>query len=137
MKSETIAAAIKDALLRFQLPNFKCCGQTYDGASNMIGKKPGVAAETIEIEPKALACHCHSHSLNLSVKTTMEQCKLLKNVIGTVGEICILVKFSPKRERLLEEIKMTSVLKMMVIKDKCYISQVMSNSLDSKSNLLQ
>ena len=44
-------------------------------------------------ESKALATHCQNHSLNLSVKTTTQQCKLLKDVISTVGEICILVKY--------------------------------------------
>ena len=37
-------------------------------------------------------------------------------MIGTAGEICILVKFSSKRERLLEAIKVTSILKMMISK---------------------
>ena len=73
IKSETIVAAIKDALLRFQLHIFKCRGQTYNGVSNMMGKKSGVAAKIIEMKPKVLATHCHSHSLNLSVKTTTEQ----------------------------------------------------------------
>ena len=38
-----------------------------------------------------------------SVKTTTELCKLLKDLIGTVEQICILVKFSPERKRLLEK----------------------------------
>ena len=62
IKSETIVAAIKDALLRFQLHIFKCRGQTYNGVSNMMGKKSGVAAKIIEMKPKVLATHCHSHS---------------------------------------------------------------------------
>ena len=95
IKSETIVEAIKDALLRFQIPTFKWRGQTYDGASNMMGNKSGVAAKIIEMEPKAFATHCHSHSLNLSVKTTPGQCKILKDVKDTVGEVSILIKFSP------------------------------------------
>ena len=43
IKSETIVAAIKDALLRTQLSLDKCRGQCYDGASNTLGKKSGVA----------------------------------------------------------------------------------------------
>ena len=41
IKSETIALAIKDALVRMKLPLKNCRGQTYDGASNMLGKKSG------------------------------------------------------------------------------------------------
>ena len=49
--------------------------------------------------------HCHCHSLNSSVKSTTEQCKLLKDTLDTTCEICILVKYSPKREKLLGNIQ--------------------------------
>ena len=55
----------------------------------MIGKKSGIAAKISEMEPKALVTYCHSHSLNLRVKATTKECKLLRDVIGKVGEICI------------------------------------------------
>ena len=37
----------------------------------------------------------------LSVKDTTKQCRLLNDILGVVGEITILVKYSPKRENLL------------------------------------
>ena len=49
IKSERIVAAIKDALLRTQLSLGKCRGQCYDGASNMLGKKSGVATQISNI----------------------------------------------------------------------------------------
>ena len=42
IKSETIVKAIQDALVRFKLPFSKLRAQTYDGASNMMGRKSGV-----------------------------------------------------------------------------------------------
>ena len=39
IKSDTIVAAIKDSLLRFNLSLDSCRGQIYDGASNMLDKK--------------------------------------------------------------------------------------------------
>lgn len=105
IESMTIVTAIKDALIRFDLPISKCRGQTYDGASNMMGKKSGVATKIQEIEPKALITHCHCHSLNLSIKSTTQNCKLLKDTLDTIREICILVKYSPKRERILGNIQ--------------------------------
>ena len=39
----TIVQAITDALIRLNLPISRCRGQTYHGASNMVGKKLGVA----------------------------------------------------------------------------------------------
>ena len=41
----------------------------------------------------------------LSVKYVTSQSKILNNTMGTVTEICILVKYSPKRERMLGEIQ--------------------------------
>ena len=69
-----IVQAITDALIWLNI-----C-QTYDGASDMMGKKSGVAEEIIKLQPKALAKHCHCHSLNLSVKRTTEQCQLLTDI---------------------------------------------------------
>ena len=74
IQSKTIVQAITDPLIQLNLPISRCRG--HDGASNMMGKKSGVAAEIIKLEPKALATHCHCHSLNLSVKSTTEQCQL-------------------------------------------------------------
>ena len=105
IKSDTIVKVIKDALIRFCLPLKNLRGQTYDGASNMMGKKSGVATQIKAIQPKALATHCHGHSLNLAVKDVTQDVKILKNTMGTVGEICILVKFSPKREHMLGNIQ--------------------------------
>ena len=105
IKSKTIVSVIKDALIRMQLPLSNCRGQTYDGASNMLGKKSGVAALILEEQPKALPTHCHAHSLSLSVKDMCKNVKILNDTMGTVGEICILVKYSPKRENMLGEIK--------------------------------
>ena len=59
----TIVQAITDALIRLNLPISRCRGQTYDGASNMMGKKSSVAAEIIKLEPKAF---CYTLSLSLS-----------------------------------------------------------------------
>ena len=101
IKSDTIVNSIKDILLRLQLSLENCRGQTYDGASNMVGRKSGVATQITAIQPKALATHCHGHSVSLSVKDITSQYKLLRDTMGTVGEMTILVKFSPKRKKML------------------------------------
>ena len=105
IKSNTIVSAIKDALLRFDLPLNDFRGQTYDGASNMMGYKSGVAKQIKSIQPKALETHCHGHTLSLSVKDMTKQCKLMDDVIVNVSEITTLVKYSPKREKLLGSIQ--------------------------------
>ena len=94
--SDTIVHAIKDILLRLNLSLQNCRGQTYDGASNMMGKRSGVATQIQSLQPKAIITHCHGHSLSLAVKDLTSSCPVLSNTMGTAGEICILVKYSPK-----------------------------------------
>ena len=82
-----------------------CRGQTYDGASNMMGKRSGVSTQIKSEQPKATAVHCQGHSLNLAIKSLTKECDILNKTMGTVGEICVSVKFSPKREEMLGGIK--------------------------------
>ena len=63
--TETIVSAIKDVLLKLQLSLVNCRGQCYDGASNMMGHKTGVAKRIQDLQPKAYPAHCHGHSLSL------------------------------------------------------------------------
>ena len=52
--SDTIANEIKYSLTLFNLPLSDLRGQTYDGASNMLGKRSGVAAQIKRVQPKAI-----------------------------------------------------------------------------------
>ena len=107
IKSDTMVAAIRDVLLRTQISLGQYRGKCYDGASNMLGKKSGVAKQILDIQPKAVVTHCHCHSLNLSVKETTKQSKLLTDAMGVTGKIAVLVKHLPKREQWLESIKLS------------------------------
>ena len=73
-------------------------GHTFDGARDMLGYKSRVSKQISVDQPKALVTHCYGHSLNLSVKDLTKQCKLIDDVMATVGEITILVKYSHKRQ---------------------------------------
>ena len=103
--SETIESVLKDALIRLQLSLNECRGQCYDGASNMLGKKSGVATRIQNTQPKAFPTHCHCHSLSLSVKDTTKESKLLSGLMDVSREIVQLIKYSPKRENLLGVVK--------------------------------
>ena len=87
IKSITVVNAIKDILLRFNLSLQHCRGQTYDGASNMMEKKSGVATKLLVEQPVALVTHCQSHSLSLAVKDLTACCKILCDSLNTVREI--------------------------------------------------
>ena len=103
--AETIVSAVKDVLLKLQLPLANCRGQCNDGASNMLGHRTGVAKRIKDLPPKASLTHYHGHSLSLSVKDTTKNCTLLSDTMDTAKEVVTLVNFSPKRENLLGAIK--------------------------------
>lgn len=44
------------------------------------------------------------HSLSLSVTALNKDCDIWRDTMATVSEICLFVKYSPKRENLLEKI---------------------------------
>ena len=82
---------MKGVFIRCNLPISNLRGQTYDGASNMLGKKSGVATQIKLIQPKAVDNHFHGHSLSLSVKDTTKPSRLLGDVMGTMAEITALI----------------------------------------------
>ena len=93
--AESIVAAMKDVLLRLQIPLSKLHGQCYDGCSTMAGRKAGVAAVTQQEEGKAIFIHCYAHALNLSVSDTMKKFKVMKDSLDTCFELIKLIKWSP------------------------------------------
>ena len=66
IKRETLIRITKDILLRFQLSLKLCRGQCFDGTSNMLGKRSGVAIQIYKEQQRDTHAHCHS--LNLSIK---------------------------------------------------------------------
>lgn len=91
--------------MRLQLSLTKVRGQCYDGCSTMAGAKGGVAAKIQELQPKALFTHCYGHALNLSVNDTIKQSSIMRDCLDTCFEVVKLIKFSPKREAMLNLIK--------------------------------
>ena len=116
IKSATIVAVIKDILARYRLSLDALRGQCYDGESNMLGKSSGVAVQLQAIQPRAPYTHCHAHSLSLSVKDVTKSITILRDTMGTAGEIIILIKFSPKRENLLgKSSRILKALKRLIL----------------------
>ena len=103
--SDSLTKTIEDCLLRMNLSLNNCRGQCYDGASNMSGCKNGVSKQISDKEPKAIYTHCYGHALNLAVGDTMKQSKIMRDALDTTYEMSKLVKFSPKRDSLLEKLK--------------------------------
>ena len=68
----------------------------------MAGRIQGAAARITEQYPSAYYVHCGSHALNLCVVSACTV-QSVRNMHGTLEEICIFYQYSPKRQQLLEE----------------------------------
>ena len=103
--AESITSTIKTVLLRLGIPISKLRGQCYDGASTMAGACNDIAAKIQQLESKAVFTHCYRHALNLSVNDTVTKCNIMRDCLNTCYEIIKLIKFSPKRNTILNSIK--------------------------------
>ena len=96
--AETIVSMIKDVILWTNLRIGMCCGQRYDGASNISGSNSGVATKIASLERMALYRHCYGHVLNLATQDALRHV----NIMGdTLYEIMHLIKKSPKPEAII------------------------------------
>ncbi|XP_041453690.1 uncharacterized protein LOC121406885 [Lytechinus variegatus] len=71
----------------------------------MAGSRRGVAQQILSEAPEAHPTHCHGHALNLAVCDATKSSKLLSDALDITYELGKLIKFSPKRQGLLDQIK--------------------------------
>lgn len=109
-KARTLFETIKDVLIRCSLHLSNCIGQAYDGASNMSGVRNGVQALVKQESENCLYVHCFAHSLNLCVQEVTRQCDLLRNCMDFIYQLVRLIRFSPKRLNLFENVRKTIAL---------------------------
>ena len=103
--SQSILHELTKSMNDLHLDVHRMRGQCYDGASTMSGIKSGVAKLLIDMELRAIYTHCYGHALNLAASDTIKRCSLMKSTLDAIHEICKLVKSSPKRDALLQQIK--------------------------------
>ena len=103
--SVTLTAAIKDILICCILPLSNCRGQSYDGASNMMGHLRGVATRIQEEQPSAIKVHCLAHCLNLCLQSVSRKCQPIRNALDVTMELSKLILYSPKRYRIFQQCK--------------------------------
>jgi hypothetical protein len=104
-RANTLYSVIKDILIRCSLPIAQCRGQAFDGASNMSGIRNGVQALVKKEANRALYVHCLAHSLNLCVQGVSKKCDLVRNIMELIYELVQLIKFSPKRQALFDNLR--------------------------------
>ena len=108
--SNKLVATIEDVLLCMSLNLTRCRGQCYDGASNMVGCKNGVATQLLAKEKRAVLTHCYGHALNLAVGDSMKQSKVCRDALDTAYEISKLLRFSPKRHAAFDSIRFENLV---------------------------
>ena len=97
---------IHEVLKRLNISITKLSSQCYDGASAMSGCKAGVAKLILDEEPRAIYTHCYGHSLNLACNDTIKQCAIVRNAFDTANEITKLIKKTPRRDAILNRLKL-------------------------------
>ena len=105
IKSSTIVSVIKDIMIRFQLQFDKCRDPCYDRASNMLGKKSGVAMQIKELQSKLNTPTVMVTLFHSLLKKLQYDQKSWETLMGVAEEIVVLIKYSPKRENVLGCIK--------------------------------
>ena len=101
----TIVGILNDILLHMNLTLNNCCGQCYDGASNMAGSRSGVSTQLSSEEPHAVYTHCYGHALNLAVGYVMKKSRLMGDTLNTTSKISKLLKYFPHRDAAFEKLK--------------------------------
>ena len=105
IEASSLFFVVKDVLVRLNLTWEKARGQCYDGASNMSGKRSGLAKRITDEQPKVYFTHCYGHSLNLAACSMIRRSKVMKKALESTQEKTLLVKYSPRRENLFKHIK--------------------------------
>lgn len=99
---QALASLILDRIGEYRLNPALIQGQGYDRAGNMSGKFRGCLACISHSFPKAVYVHCCSHVLNLCIAKACDL-QVIRNVIGTLNQVCLFFNTSPKCQGLLEQ----------------------------------
>ena len=103
--AETIYKSLKCSLisLGFQFEN--CRGQAYDGASNFQGHISGVGKRFQSENLAAVPVHCLAHCVNLCLQEVAQKVTCIKEGLNFAMEVIQLIKLSPKRQVIFENIQ--------------------------------
>ena len=80
---------LKDVIIRCQLDITNLRGQSYDGASNMVGIYTGVQARIMKEQRLAYYTHCGAHRVNLIAQSISnhENLRDIMSMINSVGKL--------------------------------------------------
>ena len=105
MDAGHITSLIIDTLTRYNFALKNCVGQAYDGAATMSGQYSGVAKHISDVENRCIYVHCSARNLNLCLQDICKTPEPVKSALDLTSEIVNVVRNSPKRLALFEEIR--------------------------------
>ena len=79
--TNAVFKVIKDLVIRCDLPFALGRGKAYDGASNMQGRRTGVATRVCCEQPAAVPMHCCAHSLNLWLQDAGQKLTYIRDAL--------------------------------------------------------
>ena len=89
-------------MLKLNLRLEDTVSQTYDGAANFSGHIKGCAKLFQATVEHAQYFHCSNHDLNLALCHTCNDVPEIRNMLSSMTELGLFLKYSPKRTMLLE-----------------------------------
>ena len=105
--SDSTGKGLLDAFLEkateLQLELSDCRGQSYDNGANMKGKRSGVQARMLDINPKAVYVPCANHTLNLVVVDTANSSTEALTFFGVLTRLYVLFSSSAQRWEILKK----------------------------------
>ncbi|KAG0419191.1 hypothetical protein HPB47_004308 [Ixodes persulcatus] len=100
----TLAASIKDILLRLTLSMQGLRGHCFDGAANMSGRLHGVRKIMSDEQPKIPYIHCSNHSLDLALQEISRKSDAMCEVMTIVKDVSNVILESSKRKNMYMDI---------------------------------
>jgi hypothetical protein len=103
--SDTLTLVIEDVFVRLNISlKEKLHGCSFDGAANMSGRVSGVQVRLRAKYPSCFYVHCANHSLDLVLQEAAAEISLIGEALNFVNQCANLIKESPKRRSLFNEI---------------------------------
>jgi len=99
---ESLSTLILKRLEELNIPFEDCRGQSYDNGANMKGKRKGVQARLLQINPRALFVPCGAHTLNLVVADAAKSSADATGYFGYLQKLFTLFSASTQRWTILK-----------------------------------
>ncbi|KAK4256472.1 hypothetical protein QN277_009328 [Acacia crassicarpa] len=100
--AQSLKASIDGLFSKLGLSLSKCCGQGYDGSSNMRGEFKGLKSLILADNTSAFYIHCFAHQLQLALVKVVKHHKKIQEFFDMLQKRATVVGGSCKRKEILQ-----------------------------------